>query len=151
MIYISGWMAVSSRRFSNWLQMLPGRFGKLGGEVLGVIAKTSNFSRLKIFLFFSIASILYYASWFLNGMGYPPLGAGGGLQLGALYMLAWFVGYVSLVTPSGLGIRELVFVWLANDFPGDAVALMAVIGRISLLAVDLIMGLIFAPFVPRKS
>ncbi len=58
-------------------------------------------------------------------------------------MLAWFVGYVSLLTPSGLGIRELVFVWLANEFPPDAVALMAVIGRISLLAIDLVMGLIF--------
>ena len=40
---------------------------------------------------------------------------------------------------------------LAKDFPGDAVALMAVTGRVSLLSVDLIMGLMFAPFAPRKT
>jgi uncharacterized membrane protein YbhN (UPF0104 family) len=69
----------------------------------------------------------------------------------AYYMVAWFVGYVSLLTPSGLGVRELVFAWLAKDFPPDAVALMAVVGRVSLLAVDLALGLAFAPFVPRHS
>jgi uncharacterized membrane protein YbhN (UPF0104 family) len=73
------------------------------------------------------------------------------MQLCAFYMVAWFVGYVSLLTPSGLGVRELVFAWLAKDFAGDAVALMAVVGRINLLFVDLFMGLAFAPFAPRRS
>ena len=149
--YVAGWLLVSSRRLSGWLEVLPGRFGKLGCGILDILARTPAPARLSVFLLFSTSSLLYYASWFLNGLAYPPLGGGSGVRLCAYYMLAWFVGYASLLTPSGLGVRELVFAWLAKDFPGDAVALMAVIGRISLLSVDLTMGLAFAPFMPRKS
>ncbi|MEO9115137.1 MAG: hypothetical protein ABI311_03135 [Gemmatimonadaceae bacterium] len=149
--YIAAWSLISSRRLLGWVGLLRGRFGKLSSAVVDVFSSTPISVRVKIFLFFSFSWMFYYASWFMNGLAYPPLGAAGGVQLCAYYMLAWFVGYVSLLTPSGLGVRELVFVWLAKDFPGDAVALMAVVGRIGLLAVDLIMGLAFAPFAPRKS
>ncbi len=73
-MYVVGWITVDSRWLSRWLEMLPGKFGTTSGDVLDVIAKTPNISRTKIFVFFSATSILYYASWFLNGMGYPPLG-----------------------------------------------------------------------------
>ena len=149
--YIGGWLLVSSRRLWRWLAWLPGRIETLGRGILDILQRTPASTRLWIFVLFSSSSLFYYASWFLYGVSYPPLGAGGGVKLCAFYMLAWFVGYVSLLTPSGLGVRELVFAWLAKDFPGDAVALMAVVGRGNLLSVDLIMGLIFARFAPRKS
>lgn len=149
--YIAGWLLISSRRLWGWLEWLPGRIGTLGRGVLDILLRTPVSFRLWIFVLFALSSLVYYAGWFMYGASYAPLGGGGGVQLCALYMLAWFVGYVSLLTPSGLGVRELVFAWLAKDFPGDAVALMAVIGRGSLLSVDLILGLMFARFTPRKS
>lgn len=149
--YVAGWLVASSSRLWRWLAWLPVRIETQARGLLDVLLRTPVSTRVWIFFLFLASSLFYYASWFLYGMSYPPLGAGGGVQLCALYMLAWFVGYISLVTPSGLGVRELIFVWLAKDFPGDAVALMAVIGRGSLLSVDLVMGLIFARFVPRKS
>lgn len=105
--------------------------------------------KLNILVLFTISWVIWYAAWYVNGTAFAPLGGVGGMRLWAYYMVAWFVGYISLFTPSGLGIRELVFVWLAHDFPSDAVLLMAVIGRVSLLLVDLALGLLFAPFAPR--
>lgn len=105
--------------------------------------------KLNILLLFTMSWVMWYAAWYVNGTAYAPLGGVGGMRLWAYYMVAWFVGYISLLTPSGLGIRELVFAWLAQGFPNDAIILMAVIGRVSLLLVDLALGLLFAPFSPR--
>ncbi|QBB69583.1 hypothetical protein ELE36_03860 [Pseudolysobacter antarcticus] len=148
--YVVGWLIVSSHRLSSWLTLLPGRFGKLSSGISATLEKAPASARVKVFLLFSVSWLFYYASWFMNGMAYPPLGPNAAMQLCAYYMLAWFVGYLSLLTPSGLGVRELVFAWLAKDFPGDAVAIMALVGRVGSLAVDLVLGLAFAPFVPRK-
>lgn len=148
--YLAGWMLASSLRNSRPLKWLPGRIGRLSRGILEFLARTPTFARARLFVIFSISWVFYYTAWFLFGLSYPSLGGGGGVRLCAFYMLAWFVGYISLLTPSGLGVRELVFAWLAKDFPGDAVALMAVIGRMSLLSVDVALGLLFAPFVPRK-
>lgn len=104
--YIIGWSVVTSRRLYNWLKLLPGAFGTVGCSLMDVLAKTPVQARMMIFLFFAANSVLYYGSWYLYGMAYAPLGGSGGLRLCAYYMLAWFVGYVSLLTPSGLGVRE---------------------------------------------
>lgn len=108
-------------------------------------------SRFHIFLLFASSWTIYYAGWYLYGLGYPSVGGIGGLRICAFYLLAWFVGYVSLITPSGLGVRELVFAWLAKDFPPDAIAFMAILGRTSLLGVDVILGLLFASYAPAEN
>ena len=72
------------------------------------------------------------------------------MVLCALYVIAWMAGYFSLVTPSGLGVRELVFVFLAHRFPPDAVAGLAIFGRAMLLVADILLGAIFGPFVPGQ-
>jgi len=148
--YAMFWLLGSSGAVSRWFAYLPKRICDLCQSMLGLLGNASVSARLRLFLCFAASWLIYYASWFLSGLAYPPLGGIGGVGLCAYYMLAWFVGYVSLLTPSGLGVRELVFVWLAKDYPGDAVALMAVVGRVSLLSVDLILGLLFAPFAPRN-
>lgn len=90
--------------------------------------------------------LVYFLAWASFGMAWPGLSAAGGVQLCAFYTAAWMVGYLSLITPSGIGVRELTFVLLANQFPGDAVAAMAVLGRVVLLLVDLVLGAIFIIF-----
>jgi len=149
--YFGGWRVVSSETFIRFAGKLPGAVGRFVRKVCTAFAEMPASDRLRLFAFFCSGWMLYYFSWLLNGLSYPALGALDGMQLCAYYMLAWFVGYISLLTPSGLGVRELAFAWLAKDFPADAVALMAIVGRASLLAVDLVMGLIFAPFAPRRN
>lgn len=129
----------------SWLRR---RVGEDAGRPSIRIARED---KLQILLLFAISWLLCYSGWYFTGTAYAPLGGAGGVRMCAYYMIAWFVGYVSLLTPSGLGVRELAFAWLAHEFPSDAIVLMAVVGRVSLLLVDLCLGLLFAPFAPRKS
>ena len=77
------------------------------------------------------------------GIAWPSLTALDGIRLCGIYTLAWFFGYISFVSPSGLGVREAAFFLLAKDFPPDAIAGMALLGRVTLLLVDIILGLIY--------
>jgi hypothetical protein len=131
-----------------WIGRLVRR--RLGDDALQASATIASAAKLRILLLFATSWLVCYASWYEYGLAYAPLGGPGGVRMCAFYMIAWFVGYVSLLTPSGLGVRELAFAWLAQDFPSDAIVLMAVVGRASLLLVDLSLGLLFAPFAPRK-
>lgn len=124
---------------------------RFGAESVVALAAIVPADKLRILALFAVSWLLLYTSWYANGMAYAPLGGIGGMRMCAYYMIAWFVGYISLLTPSGLGVRELIFAWLAQDFPNEAIVLMAVVGRVSLMAVDLLLGLSFAPFRPRSS
>lgn len=92
---------------------------------------------------FLVSGVLHYVSWvmYADVIGLERIDHA--LALCAIYMLAWFVGYLAFLTPSGIGVRELVFVALSPGFPPEAVALMALVGRASFLAVDVILSLPF--------
>lgn len=93
---------------------------------------------------FGLASwLVYFCSWSLYVSAYPGLGIGEGFRMCALYTLAWLIGYVALVTPSGLGVRELAFSVLAKEFAPAAVAYGLVMGRLALLIIDIVLALIF--------
>lgn len=87
--------------------------------------------------------IVYFVAWVFYSLAYPGLSISDGLILCALYNIAWLAGYLSVVAPAGLGVRELVFVSLATQLDGEAVAYSVVVGRVSLLAIDVILGIIF--------
>lgn len=84
--------------------------------------------------------LVYFSAWACYGVAFPGLGAWEGVRLSAYYALAWFVGFATLVTPSGWGVRELTFITVANEFSGDALAFGIVIGRVSLVLNDLVLG-----------
>lgn len=84
--------------------------------------------------------MVYLSAWACYGAAFPGLGAWEGVLLSAYYALAWFVGFATLVTPSGWGVRELTFITVARDFSGDVLAFGIVIGRLSLLLNDLVLG-----------
>lgn len=148
--YVVGWRIAAYGMNRPWPAWVPGKLGRfregIGKSVLGA----SVAARMRIFLFFLAGSVFCYLAWYLYGEAYPPLGGNAAVKLCAYYMVAWLLGYLSLLTPSGLGVRELAFAWMARDFPGDSIAYLAVVGRASLLAVDLFLGLMFVPFAPRK-
>lgn len=103
----------------------------------------------RLWCWFMASWLVYLLAWAGYGMAWPDLTAADGIWLCAIYTVAWFVGYISLISPSGVGVRELVFVLLAHRFPPDAIAGMAVLGRTTLLIVDLILGAAFLPFRAR--
>ena len=148
--YAAGWRIAALLANLPWPGWVPDRLGRLREGIALSLARASSAQRAWIFCCFLASSLCYYLSWYLYGESYPPLGAKDGVQLCAYYMIAWLVGYLSLLTPSGLGVRELAFAWMAKDFPGDSIAYLAVVGRASLLAVDLLLGLVSVPLSPRK-
>lgn len=149
-VYFLGWLLPAFSALRRAAGRLPGRFGSLAKAGLEVLAATPVSARLRIFLLFLAAWMLLYSAWICYGLAYPALGAAGGVRMCAYYMIAWFAGYISVLAPSGLGIRELVFAWIAHGYGSDVIALMAILGRISLLAIDILLGLLFAPFAPRR-
>ena len=80
----------------------------------------------------------YWAAWILAGLGFAavvraliPLSWTLTPRLVAAFALAYFIGYVSLLTPSGLGVREGAMVWLLSDFLTAPIPMVAsLVGRI---------------------
>lgn len=149
LVYAGFWRCASSPRLLDRVGKLPGRLGTAMRDCLANMASTPGSVRMRITLSYTVSLLLLYGAWVMFGLAYPSTGAMDGLRLCATYMVAWFVGFVSLLTPSGLGVRELTFAWLAHGFGMDVVALMAIIGRAALLLADLVLGLLFAPFFPH--
>lgn len=115
-------------------------------DALQPFAEAGAGFKWRVLLWFSASWLVYLLAWGGYGLAWPGLMFADGVYLCALYTVAWFVGYISLISPSGIGVREMVFVLLAQRFPPDAVAGMAVLGRVMLLLVDVLLGILFAPF-----
>ena len=61
----------------------------------------------------------------------------------ASYSGAWIIGFLSLVTPSGVGVRESSFVIIGSlQYPVEYLALIAIISRVWLLAIELALSII---------
>ena len=102
--------------------------------------------KAKVLIYFTTSWAIYFTAWASYGAAWPGLIAADGVLLCAYYTLAWLAGYLSFVSPSGLGVRELAFITLAHNFPADAVAGMVIFGRTILLIVDIALGITFAYF-----
>lgn len=100
---------------------------------------------------FLLSGVLQYLAWVAFGSATGLLSPEDAIHLFALYLLAWFVGWISLFTPSGLGVREVVFLALATSFEPEAVAAMAVIGRASMLVTDLLAGVLHLREAPAQA
>ncbi len=104
---------------------------------------------------------LFCLSWVIYLFGWLSLGeAGYGgdttpttmLMLASTYSISWFIGYMSMITPSGLGVREASFLLLAQGIATSSeLVLLAIVVRLWLLLIDLILFLTFSPIKPNKN
>ena len=63
--------------------------------------------------------------------------------LAAAYTISWIIGFVTLVTPGGLGIREVSFVLICSQYLSQHHAsFLSLFLRIWLILVDLLLFLI---------
>lgn len=97
------------------------------------------------FLFIFTIDIFY---WFSYGFGYFLILKNIGLYsspilLSGVYAASWTLGYISLITPGGLGIREGVFAFLLKGvLPLGIPALLALLGRIVILFTESLMAIL---------
>lgn len=115
---------------------------KLAGVIRAVARSIRSEGFAKAMVWYAVSWIIYGLAWIALGASLPGVGAMDGLILCALYSLAWALGFVVIVTPSGLGVRELAFAALAHDFPPEVIAYTAVVARLGLLCADLLLGLL---------
>jgi glycosyltransferase 2 family protein len=118
---------------------LAAKIAQLASMLAGVTPRTRAIVVAEI----AAGWLIYFAAWGFYIGAYPAMTFADGVRMCALYSLAWLAGYLSFVAPSGLGVRELVFAALASEFPAGATAYAIVVGRLSLLVIDVIMGLFF--------
>ncbi len=150
-IYVFGWRQRPMTAMLALVRKLPGRsLSRMSDALLPFISAPKQF-KARLFAILATSWLLYLASWAGYGLAWPGLTVVDGIQLGAIYTVAWLAGYLSLVSPSGIGVRELVFVLLAHRFPADAVAGLALFGRVILLMTDVALGALFSPFHPARS
>ena len=108
-------------------------------------------SRTTLLLVF-VANIV---AWIAYGVGFgifwsALLGHGGGISTAALavYTASYLLGYLALVVPGGLGVRETALTGLLISLrlatPADA-ALLAAASRIWLTVLEIVPGLAFLP------
>ena len=119
-----------------------GRLASALNNIRCAIAEIRTATVIRAFLLAGLGWGLYLGGWALIGIAHPSIGAYDGLRLAAFYSLAWLLGFLTLITPSGLGVRELSFLFLANSFSADVLALSVILGRLWLLMNDLVLGLV---------
>lgn len=115
---------------------------KLFNSIYEISSKNIR-SKNVAFIYILTGWILYLISWAGYSLVWPSLSILDAIALCGIYTIAWFVGYVSFISPSGIGIRELVFIFLANDFPIEIITSILLFARCLLLLNDLTLGLIF--------
>lgn len=99
---------------------------------------------LRVVVLLGIAWIFYLLAWQSFRFIFPDLTDINIYLLCASYAIAWSIGFLSMITPSGLGVRETVFVFFVMDFgPIENTVLLAIFVRIWLLLIDIILGTIF--------
>lgn len=85
-----------------------------------------------VWLVFGLATAMVYRSF----SGVPSVSF---MWLIGVNVAAWFIGYISLITPMGLGVREVAFVKLTADIVPSALAsLIAIISRLWFVISELV-------------
>ncbi len=133
----------------NWMhillsflhQRLPSRYQKRLSSYLEQNAPTYSWqTSVNMGILLIIAWAFYLMAWLTFSRVFAGLSTANLLLLAASYALAWFVGFISMLTPAGLGVREAVFVFFANLLTiTNSVGFLAVFVRIWLLAIDFIL------------
>lgn len=121
---------------------LPGKFANATRQMIGTTPYSWD-QIIKLTVYSSLIWVFYFLAWQALPLGWPVFADLDMLKLCAMYTLAWFIGFISLFTPSGLGIREAAFLLLAPGESAAILALLAVIVRGWLLFTDVFLSIMF--------
>ncbi len=95
---------------------------------------------VKILLLLSSSYALYLCAWGNFTEIYQGLKNENIYLICATYSIAWVIGFLSMITPSGLGVREAAFVLLLpKTVPQSVLALLMVFVRLWLIIIDVVL------------
>lgn len=90
--------------------------------------------------------MIYLLAWFFLPYAWPEIGGMDGLLAGAHYSISWLVGYLSFLTPSGIGAREGSYVLLtmgSESQGGSGAVLVLMFARLWLVFNDVVLFTLF--------
>ena len=103
-----------------------------------------------IIVFNCLSWACYLAIWWAFTRIFPALENVNIWLLCASYSAAWFIGYVTIITPAGLGVREAGFFALASTLTTlPNLAFLAVFIRLWQLLTEILVFLMFAFVKPK--
>jgi len=101
---------------------------------------------------------LYTSDWLVQGLGcfvlinsfYPLAPAHLPVLLGG-YSISWILGFIFLIAPAGLGIREGIYTWILKLAMPETIAIIsALITRIWMTTSEVVMALVCLPLLRRQ-
>lgn len=101
---------------------------------------------------------LYALDWLVQGLGcfvlinsfYPLSPAHLPVLLGG-YSISWILGFVFLIAPAGLGVREGIYTWILKLAMPEAIAIIsALITRVWMTTSEVVMALLCLPLLRRQ-
>jgi glycosyltransferase 2 family protein len=139
------WARTAVALCQRWL---PQRLSHSFGHYLTVPVGVYSWRTIGcIWLLLVLGWLCYLLAWQTFTRIFPLFGDVNMLLLCATYSIAWVVGFLSMVTPAGLGVREAAFVFIAAPLTTPAnIALLALFVRVWLLVIDLLLFLLVLPF-----
>lgn len=94
---------------------------------------------------FMIHWAAYLKAWLCLKSAFVMLDGQAVFLLAAAYTLSWFIGFITLITPGGLGVREVSFVLLSSNYlTKQQASFLSLFLRVWLIAVDIILFLLSA-------
>jgi len=127
-------------------------FERILNKLLKKTKKITNEVKINISLKFTVLLLLYYLiGWLLIGHSlffviksiYPSISYSLILVLSGIFAASWALGYISFLTPGGLGIREGVMVlFLYSYLPNSIAILVPIIMRLLTILAELFLAAI---------
>ncbi|MFC4528478.1 flippase-like domain-containing protein [Dyella halodurans] len=132
-VALCGWLLSASIASSAWLIRLIDRLACLLGKQLHAPAISSSTREIaRLFAWASIHSVTMLLSIFCMLIATTPYRHADLIISVASICLAWVAGTIAIFVPSGLGVREVAFVYLASKFGVSAD--IKLLGAISIVA-----------------
>lgn len=109
-----------------------------------IIARISLTESLGVILWYAVLWIIFGIATAMIYRGFPGVPIATMSWLIGVNVAAWLIGYVSIITPMGLGVREVAFVKLSAQVLSNTVAsIIALVTRIWLVVGEvLFLGLV---------
>jgi len=118
------------------------KFMKVISKFFSFILSASEISVPSLFKVFPLYIILWCCYGLSNALLFQSIfsqNTGTFLLVFVFSLLAWFIGYASLITPSGLGVRELILsIGLAERVTVSFASLFSLLSRIWLTVLELL-------------
>ena len=138
LILLACLIILRSEKFNNLINKILIKKGKLKGKININIPWTSLI----------IILILYGISWIIIGTSllltiksiFPEIRYFSILNISGIFAVSWVIGYISFLTPGGIGVREgTMTILLASQFPQPIAILVPIIFRILTVISELLM------------